>query len=180
MDELLIPALAGVAAGAVASVSGFGIGSILLPVLTSSLDARSAVVLISVPHFLGTAYRFLMLRDRVDRRVFLQFGLLSAAGALAGALLHSKVSSPSLKLLFAGLLVFVGLLGLMGWTNRLRFRGPVAWVAGAFSGLLGGLVGNQGGTRSAALLGFALDKRSLVATATSIGLVVDAVRSTSG
>ena len=52
----------------------------------------------------------------------------------------------------------------------------MAWIAGAFSGLLGGLVGNQGGIRSAALLGFGLDKRSFVATATSIGLVVDAVR----
>jgi uncharacterized membrane protein YfcA len=38
------------------------------------------------------------------------------------------------------------------------------------------LVGNQGGLRSAALLGFGLSKQSFVATATAVGLVVDGAR----
>jgi uncharacterized membrane protein YfcA len=58
----------------------------------------------------------------------------------------------------------------------MRFRGWVAWIAGALSGLLGGLVGNQGGIRSAALLGFNLSKEKFVGTATAIGLVVDGAR----
>jgi hypothetical protein len=58
----------------------------------------------------------------------------------------------------------------------MRFRGWVAWMAGAVSGLLGGLVGNQGGLRSAALIGFDLSKQSFVATATAVGLVVDGAR----
>jgi uncharacterized protein len=58
----------------------------------------------------------------------------------------------------------------------MRFRGWVAWVAGALSGLLGGLVGNQGGIRSAALIGFDLRKEMFVGTATAIGLFVDGAR----
>jgi uncharacterized membrane protein YfcA len=58
----------------------------------------------------------------------------------------------------------------------MRFHGAVAWVAGALSGLLGGLVGNQGGIRSAALLGFDVSKRTFVGTATAVGLIVDAAR----
>jgi uncharacterized membrane protein YfcA len=42
--------------------------------------------------------------------------------------------------------------------------------------LLGGLVGNQGGIRSAALLGFNLDAKTFVATATAIALIVDGAR----
>jgi uncharacterized membrane protein YfcA len=42
--------------------------------------------------------------------------------------------------------------------------------------LLGGLVGNQGGIRSAALLGFGLSKETFVGTATAIGLFVDGAR----
>ena len=42
--------------------------------------------------------------------------------------------------------------------------------------MLGGLVGNQGGLRSAALLGFRLDRDTFVATATAIGLFVDGAR----
>ena len=42
--------------------------------------------------------------------------------------------------------------------------------------MLGGLVGNQGGIRSAALLGFDLSKETFVATATAIALFVDGAR----
>ena len=42
--------------------------------------------------------------------------------------------------------------------------------------MLGGLVGNQGGLRSAALLGFRMNRDTFVATATAIGLFVDAAR----
>src|SRR5262245_57590383 len=42
--------------------------------------------------------------------------------------------------------------------------------------MFGGLVGNQGGIRSAAMLGFGLNKQAFVATATAIALAVDAAR----
>jgi uncharacterized membrane protein YfcA len=54
--------------------------------------------------------------------------------------------------------------------------GAGAWVAGALSGAFGGLVGNQGGIRSAALLAFDIDRETFVATATATGLIVDAAR----
>jgi len=63
-----------------------------------------------------------------------------------------------------------------GLARRMRFRGWVAWVAGALSGMLGGLVGNQGGIRSAALIGFDLRKELFVGTATAIALFVDGAR----
>jgi uncharacterized membrane protein YfcA len=49
-------------------------------------------------------------------------------------------------------------------------------LAGLLSGVFGGLVGNQGGVRSAALLGFDLSKGAFVATATASGVIVDVVR----
>jgi uncharacterized protein len=60
--------------------------------------------------------------------------------------------------------------------TRVRFGRRGAWIAGALSGLFGGLVGNQGGIRSAALLAFDTEKETFVATATAVGLVVDAAR----
>jgi hypothetical protein len=42
--------------------------------------------------------------------------------------------------------------------------------------MFGGLVGNQGGIRSAALLGFGLQRDAFVATATAIALLVDVFR----
>jgi uncharacterized protein len=163
-----------VVAGAIASVAGFGIGSILTPLLGWRLGTKLAVAAVSIPHLAGTALRFWRLRGHIDRRVLFSFGLASAGGGLGGALLHAYANSPALAVVLGVLLVFAGLLGLTGLAERLRFRGVWAWVAGAASGAFGGLVGNQGGIRSAALLGLGLPKESFVATA--IALAVDAVR----
>lgn len=131
---------------------------------------------VSIPHFIATAYRFWLLREHVDKRTLLSFGVTSAAGGLAGALLGAYAGNPILTVVFGALLLFVGLSELTGLARRMRFSGPLGWIAGGVSGLLGGLVGNQGGIRSAALLGFELDKKTFVATATAIGLVVDFAR----
>jgi uncharacterized membrane protein YfcA len=47
---------------------------------------------------------------------------------------------------------------------------------GFTSGFFGGIAGNQGGLRSAALTSFRLSAKSLVATGTAAGLMVDAAR----
>lgn len=163
-------------AAAIASVTGFGIGSLLTPTLGLAVGTKIAVAAVSLPHFIGTAIRFWLLRHDVDRTVLLRFGLASAAGGLAGALLHSRASTPALSIIFGSLLIFVAISELSGLSKRLRLHGPVALLGGALSGLLGGLVGNQGGIRSAALLGFDLPKRAFVATATATGLIVDLAR----
>ena len=167
---------AALAGGVVAAVAGFGIGSLLTPALALQVDARLAVAAVSIPHALGTALRFWLLGGRADRRVLWSFGLASAAGGLAGALLQARVATPALMLVFGVLLVFTAATELTGLSRRMRFEGALASIAGAASGVLGGLVGNQGGIRSAALLGTPLSKEAFVATATAVGLMVDAAR----
>jgi uncharacterized membrane protein YfcA len=169
-------AAASIVAGAIASVTGFGIGSILTPTLSLWIDGRLAVALVAIPHVVGTAVRFAMVKGQVDRHVLYRFGLASAAGGLAGALFQGYASGPRLMLLLAVLLLFVSASELSGLATRMRFTGPAAWMAGVLSGLLGGLVGNQGGIRSAALLGFGLSRDAFVATATAIALFVDGAR----
>jgi uncharacterized membrane protein YfcA len=165
-----------VLAGGVASVAGFGIGSLLTPVLALQLETKLAVALISIPHFVGTGIRLWRLREHIDRRVIVGFGTASAAAGLVGALFHAKAGSPTLSIVFGLLLVLAGTSELTGLARRVELTGPGAWAAGGLSGLFGGLVGNQGGIRSAALLGFHLPRHAFVATATAIALAVDVAR----
>lgn len=165
-----------VVAAAIASVTGFGIGSLITPVLSLSVGTKLAVAVVSIPHFVATALRFWMLRGHVDKKVLLGFGLMSTLGGLAGALLHARFPTPALTLIFGAILIFAGFMGASRLSERMRFHGVGAWIAGGLSGMLGGLVGNQGGIRSAALLGFKISKVAFVATATAIGLIVDISR----
>ena len=168
--------LAATLAGAVAAVSGFGIGSLLTPLLAAHFGTKTAVAAVSIPHVVGTAVRFAKLRAHVDGRAIRRFGVTSAAGGLLGALINARVKAPVLSVVLGVLLVFAGLSGLLGLAERMRLGRRTAWIAGMLSGLFGGLVGNQGGIRSAALMGFDLPKEAFVATATAVALVVDGAR----
>ncbi len=176
MNHAWLTGGAGIVAGAIAAISGFGIGSILTPLLAAWMGTKLAVAVVSIPHFIGTALRFAVIRQHVNRHVLWSFGITSAAGGLIGAVLHIWLRSVVLGYVLGALLVFAGITGISGLAARMRFGRRSAWVAGALSGMFGGLVGNQGGIRSAALLGFGLQRDAFVATATAIALLVDLCR----
>ena len=169
-------ALVGLIAAGIASVAGFGIGSLLTPTLALETGTKVAVAAIAIPHVIATAQRFWLLRRFVDRRVLLGFGIASAVGGLAGALAHVWVSSRALAVVFGIVVALAGVSEFTGWMRRVRWGRRSAWIAGAASGVLGGMVGNQGGIRTAALLGFDVPAESFVTTSTAIGLFVDGAR----
>lgn len=173
---LWILGLAAAGGGVIAAISGFGIGSVLTPTLGLAVPAKLAVAAVSVPHFVATAYRLWLVREHVDRKILFSFGVTSATGGLLGAVVNLIAASRSLEIVLAALLLFVGIGGLTGWTKRLRFEGPWAWAAGAVSGFLGGLVGNQGGLRAGAMIGLGVNRDAFVATSTATGLIVDCAR----
>ena len=172
----IVVAIVAALAGGITSIAGFGIGSLLTPLLAIRYGMKTAVAAVSVPHLIATVLRLWMLRCHVDRCVLSGFGAMNAVGSLTRALIHVWINNLILMIVLGVLLVFAGGTGVLGYTDRMRFNKKAASVAGAVSGAFGGLVGNQGGIRSAAMLGFGLRGMAFVATATAIGVAVDAVR----
>jgi uncharacterized membrane protein YfcA len=161
-------------AGSVGAVAGFGIGSILTPLLATQLGMKFAVAAVTIPHIAGSTVRFWTLRHRVNPRVLLTFGLMSVIGGVSGAFAHAYWNSHLLTIVLAIVLIVTGAASLFGF--HYHFRGAAAQAGGVISGFLGGLVGNQGPVRSAAMLGFELSKEEFVATSVAIGMVVDIAR----
>ena len=122
--------LAAIVAGAIASLAGFGIGSILTPLLALSTGTKQAVVAVSIPHFIATAIRFWSMRRSIDLHVLKNFDIASAAGGLVGALLGARFSSPVLAYILGALLIFAGVTGLTGLAQKMRFGTAVAWLGG--------------------------------------------------
>ena len=168
--------LVALCAGAVAAIAGFGVGSLLTPLLTTQYDPKLAVAIVAIPHAIATALRLWRLRRDIAWPVLGTFGLASAIGGLAGAYAFTLAEGRVLARVLGALLIFVGTAELVGVAQKLRLAGGAAFVAGALSGVFGGMVGNQGGVRSAGLLAFGLEPRAFVATAATIALIVDAVR----
>lgn len=177
MDWFLVAVLlVGALSAATASVVGFGIGSLLTPLLATRLGMSLAVAAVAVPHALATALRCWRLRRSVDRTVLLRFGLLSAAGGLLGALLYTRLHAAALTTILGALLLLTAAAHLGGLARRWQPRGLLVALLGLGSGFFGGVAGNQGGLRAAALTTFALRPAAFVATATATGLLVDAAR----
>lgn len=168
--------IVGILSGATATVVGFGIGSLMTPLLALEFGTATAVALVTLPHAAATAVRCWRLRAHVDRTVLMRFGLLSAAGALAGALLYTRLGPGVLTRVLGGLLLLTAVAQLSGWATRWQPHGPMVALFGLLSGFFGGIAGNQGGLRSAALTAFGLPPLGFVATATATGLLVDAAR----
>lgn len=166
----------GIFSGATAAVIGFGIGSLLTPLLLTRLEPHVAISVVALPHLVATAIRFVHHRKWVDRAVLLRFGLPSAIGGFLGALLQGTFRSNALVLVLAILLILTGIANLTRGFGGWRPNSIVAAVLGLFSGISGGLVGNQGGLRAAGLTAFTLEPRAYLATATAVALLIDAAR----
>lgn len=173
--EILI-LITAVFSGATASVVGFGIGSLLTPLFAQRLGMDVAIAAVALPHALATAFRCIRLRSHIDWPVLMRFGLPSAIAGLAGAFAYSHLSPQSLNRVLGFLLLLTAIMQLTGSASRWRPKGIVVAGLGLLSGLFGGLAGNQGGLRAAALTAFNLSPVVFVATATATGLLVDMAR----
>jgi uncharacterized protein len=165
-----------IASGATASVVGFGIGSMLTPLLATRVPMAQAVAIVALPHLIATALRFVRLRDAVDLGTARRFGIPAALGGVLGGLAFTRIDVRGLSLVLALLLLATSAMNVL---PALRAWRPPAlllpWLGGA-AGFFGGLAGNQGGLRAAALATMPLSPPAMLATSTAIALVVDLAR----
>jgi uncharacterized membrane protein YfcA len=166
----------GILSGATAAVIGFGIGSLLTPLLLTRFPAPVAIGLVAIPHLIATALRFTRHRHAVDRGVLLRFGIPSAAGGALGGLLYGVLSSDALVTALAVLLILTAIANLTNGFGRWQPTAVAAAGVGFASGVAGGLVGNQGGLRAAGLSAFNLAPRPFLATGTAVALLIDVAR----
>ena len=171
-----LAAIVGWFAGTVASVAGFGIGSLLTPLFAIELGTSAAVAAVAIPHAAATILRAWRLRRDIDWAFVARFGSWSAAGGLVGALFFARLGGPALTRILGALLVLTAISGVSGWADRVRVPRGAAWLLGIASGFFGGIVGNQGGLRAGALLGLGVGPTAFVAVSTVTGVVIDAVR----
>ena len=163
-------------AGATASIVGFGIGSLLTPIVAVRFGTDVAVAVVALPHLAGGLIRGWQLWCFINWRVVVRFGLLSATGGILGAFLFARLAPSVLKPILGVLLVMTAISGITEWTERRIPHGIALWALGALSGFFGGIVGNQGGLRAAMLSTLKLTPVAFVATSTVIGVMVDTVR----
>ena len=174
--------------------SGFGLGALLMPAFALFLPIDIAIGLTAVVHFLNNIVKFLLIGKKVNKQVFLHFGLSAIPAAFIGAYLLiylTKVQTTLSLSIFdisitiipvnaivGSLMILFALLDFSENIKQLSFQKNKLWIGGLLSGFFGGLSGHQGALRSAFLINFGLSKECFVATGIAIALTVDLVRMT--
>ncbi len=157
-------------------LTGFGVGTVLTPTFTLFYDVKTAVFLVAVVHLANNLFKYTLFAKYINKQIFFRFGLVSLLGAVLGSLLQGELQSRILKAFLGAFLLIVGVSEFL--PQKFVWRLPKTFdpIGGFFSGLLGGLIGNQGAIRSAYLLNYNLSKETFIATATSIAIVIDLSR----
>ncbi|MDX1454612.1 MAG: sulfite exporter TauE/SafE family protein [Gammaproteobacteria bacterium] len=174
--ELLAIALTAMLASALTLLSGFGLGTLLMPVVALFFPVEVAVAVTALVHLANNAYKFVVLGAGADWSLVRRFGIPAVLLAFPGAwLLTHAAAVPTRQLIGALILLFV-LLELLPVVKRLKF--PAHWMplGGALSGFFGGLSGHQGAFRSLFLLKSHISKEQFIATNIVIALLVDVAR----
>lgn len=157
-------------------LTGFGLGTVMTPVFTFFYDVKIAILMVAIIHFLNNLLKLGLFWKEVDLSVIRRFGIISIVGALLGAFLQLYIYSDGLKIFLGIVLIILGGRELLPQRKKWTMPKKIDFLGGLASGLLGGLVGNQGAIRSAYLLNYNISKETFIATGTMIACLVDVSR----
>lgn len=190
--ELIVIGIAALLASGLTLYSGFGLGTILLPVFAIFFPTSLAIAATAVVHFANNLFKFTLMARQADWRVVARFSIPAALTAMAGAWLLNKIDRipvlfryaiadatfeiALLKSIIGVLIIFFALLEM--WPRFQALALPPRWLplGGALSGFFGGLSGHQGALRSAFLIKAGLSKEAFVACGIVSAVLVDASR----
>jgi hypothetical protein len=191
MEYLIVSAVA-ISVSVVTLFSGFGLGTVLMPVFALFFPVPIAVAATAVVHLANNIFKVILVGRKADWDVIRRFALPGAIAAIFGALaLKWFANSPPLfvyqigdqshtittiKLVIGFLIIVFACFDLVPRLINLAFDRKYLFFGGVLSGFFGGLSGNQGALRSAFLIKAGLNKEAFVGTGTVSAVIVDIAR----
>jgi uncharacterized membrane protein YfcA len=172
--------------------SGFGLGTLLMPVFALFFPVEMAVAATAVVHGANNIFKVLVVGKDADRDLVLRFGVPAIMAAFAGAGALGYVSGfgeiarysigsaiaviTPIKLVMGVLMLVFATFELLPMLRDLRVDRKYLFWGGLLSGFFGGLSGHQGALRSAFLVKTGVSTKAFVGTNAVIGFMVDMAR----
>jgi uncharacterized membrane protein YfcA len=194
MIDFVIIGLTGLFGAFLTFFCGFGLGTIMLPVMALFFPLHLAIIATSFVHFGNNLFKVGILFKGINLNLLLRFGIPAILFALFGAWLMEKTSGHDLSvfnyqignksfsitlmsLLVGSIIILFAFIELFDILKAKSFSGNrTNLIGGALSGFFGGFSGHQGALRSAFLVKGNVDKTLFLATSACIGLFIDFAR----
>lgn len=166
-------------AGVIGTITGFGISTIMVPVVLLFLPLPETLLFVGVVHWFGDLWKMYFFKKGIDWELLIFFGIPGVITAFLGATLVLKLPSQLLSQAVGGVLIAYVLFLLVRPSFKIKKNFVTAGLGGAGSGFLGGLTGVGGGAlRAVVLTAFNVPKSTYIFTSGLLGAVIDASRIT--
>ncbi len=172
--------------------SGFGLGTLLMPVFALFFPINIAIVLTGIVHLFNNIFKLIIFRKYAKKEIIIKFGIPAFFLSIFGAMVLNWLSILKplfcyelfsysfciipIKLIISLLLILFLFFEIIPYLANIKFHEKYLPLGGAFSGFLGGLSGHQGALRSAFLIRCNLSKESFIGTGVVIACMVDLSR----
>ena len=165
-------------AAAVASVAGFGTATMTIPFLAWIIGFKQAIILIAFFHGFSNLFKMITLRQAVNVRLMLLYGIPTVITAIVGAYLLEVVAPKGIGLGVGIFLILFAIYSLVSRGKTMPQRNYLLVTGGLLSGFTAGLIGLGGAIRGAFLISTKIKKEMYVATSAAIALCTDIARVT--
>jgi hypothetical protein len=175
--------------------SGFGLGTILLPLFLILFPVEIAIPASAIVHFANSLFKFGFVYKHVHLSVLLKFGIPAVIASYFGSKLLVLFSNnqvlfkhhffgasnglyevSTINFIIGILIICFTIIELNKKVAKFALKPKYLAIGGILSGFFGGVSGHQGALRSLFLKKANLTKEQLVGTSNSISLGVDIVR----
>ena len=165
-------------AAAVASVAGFGTATMTVPFPAMIVGLKAAIPLIACFHGFSGFWRLIQLKQMVNWRLMLLYGVPSVVTAFLGAKLFLTVPVEAIGLGVGIFLILWSIYSIVIPGETMPEKTWVLVIGGCISGFTAGLIGLGGAIRGAFLISTEMKKEMFIATSSAIALITDISRVT--
>jgi uncharacterized protein len=192
MTEHIIVSLAAIAVAALTLFSGFGLGTLLLPVMALFFSVEIAVAATAIVHLVNNIFKGFLVGRHAKIRVLLRFAIPAVIAAFPGALLLTTLagrpewfewtargrsfSVEPVNFIIAILMVIFALIEIIPQFEKINISTKWLPLGGILSGFFGGISGHQGALRSAFLSKAGLTRDEFIGTSVMSAIMVDIAR----
>jgi len=190
--DIIVVSCAALVASTLTLFSGFGLGTLLMPVMAVFLPVDIAIAVTAIVHFANNIFKVFLLGKRAKYEILICFGGPAVLSAFAGAFVLTALSQfndtfayrfmrmdievSTVKCVVGLLILCFVAMELMPAISAMKCDKKYLPLGGLLSGFFGGLSGHQGAFRAMFLMKSGVDKESYIATSVVLAMMVDISR----
>lgn len=175
-EEIIYIALLTLLASLIGTLAGFGISTIMVPVLLITLPLPQTLLLVGIVHWFNDIWKILLFRKGIRWKLLLAFGLPGIFTSFLGSSLSLRISREIISRALGAFLIAYVIFIVFNRTFKLSQKLSVAMSSGALTGFFAGIFGIGGEINAVVLSAFNLEKAVYVATAGAISFMIDSTR----